>query len=139
MLRLLLPWLTPAAAAVDAARWSAAHAPGSGGEERLLAACRALLAAAAVHRAAGFEAASPDLGLGPASGGVLGVLSSLTTAVLSVSADGVPDPDDWDAQAAELLLEAWVELVADPYRGPVGSSQAAVQVGDAAGRPAAGR
>ncbi|KAL4443390.1 hypothetical protein ABPG75_011127 [Micractinium tetrahymenae] len=130
MLRLLLPWLAPATAAVDVARWSAAHAPHNGGEERLVSACRALLAAAAVHRSAGFEAASSGLGLDPASGGVLGLLSELTTAVLAVSAGAAgsaSDLEDWDAQAAELLLEMWVELVADPCRGPLGSSQAAVQ------------
>ncbi|PSC75864.1 Armadillo-type fold [Micractinium conductrix] len=131
MLRLLLPWLSPPAAAVAAARWSAAHAGQAGGEARLLSACRALLAAAGVHRAAGFDAASPALGLTAAGAagtlGVLGVLSELTTAVLAAAADPPGEADDWAGEAADLLLEMWVELVYDSCRGPMGSSQAAVQ------------
>lgn len=118
MLQLVLPWVTPAAGAIDAARQSA-----GGGEERLLSASRCLLAAARVHRSAGFDAASAGLGLPAGSGGLLGLLSQLTTAVLAA---GASDPGWWEGEASELLLEMWVELVADPCRGPVGGSQAAV-------------
>lgn len=118
MLQLVLPWVTPAGAAIEAARQSAA-----GGEERLLSACRCLLAAARVHRSAGFDAASAALGLPAGSGGLLGLLSDLTTAVLAAAGS---DPGWWENEASELLLEMWVELVADPCRGPMGGSQAAV-------------
>lgn len=118
MLQLVLPWVTPARAAIEAARQSAA-----GGEERLLSACRCLLAAARVHRSAGFDAASAALGLPAGSGGLLGLLSELTTAVLAAAGS---DPGWWETEASELLLETWVELVADPCRGPMGGSQASV-------------
>ncbi|PRW50955.1 exportin-4 isoform X1 [Chlorella sorokiniana] len=118
MLQLVLPWVTPAGPAIDAARQSAA-----GGEERLLSACRCLLAAARVHRSAGFDAASAALGLPAGRGGLLGLLSELTTAVLAAAG---ADPGWWEGEASELLLEMWVELVADPCRGPMGGSQSAV-------------
>lgn len=139
MLRLVLTWVTPAAAAIDAAGQSASSAGQGGGEERLLAACRCLLAAARVHRAAGFEAASSALGLaaangsngsngstaagGGGAGGVLGLLSELTTTLLAASTAGPELGLEWDGEAAELLLEAWVELVAEPGLGPLGISQ----------------
>lgn len=121
MLRLVLPWVTPAREALEAARLGP-------GEDRLLATCRCLLAAARVHRAAGFEAAGPALGLAPGSdgsGGVLALLSELTRAVLAAASGGPGGGPDWGEEASELLLEAWVELVADPCRGPLSSSQAA--------------
>lgn len=118
MLQLVLPWVAPAGPAIEAARQSAA-----GGEERLLSACRCLLAAARVHRAGGFDAASPALGMPTGGGGLLGLLSELTTAVLAAAGS---DPGWWESEASELLLDMWVELVADPCRGPMGGSQSAV-------------
>ncbi|KAI7838545.1 hypothetical protein COHA_007688 [Chlorella ohadii] len=118
MLQLVLPWVAPAGPAIEAARQSAA-----GGEERLLSACRCLLAAARVHRAGGFDAASPALGMPAGGGGLLGLLSELTTAVLAAAGS---DPGWWESEASELLLDMWVELVADPCRGPMGGSQSAV-------------
>ena len=122
MLRLLLPWVAPPAAAVDAAGRAATAVGGGGGgaDDRLLSACHALLAAAGVHRAAGFEAASASLGLAP-GGGVLALLSQLTTAALASPAFGL----EGDSEVAEQLLEMWVELVADPSRGPLRSSEGA--------------
>lgn len=128
VLRVVLPWATPAATAIAAAQQAA-----GGGEERLLAACRCLLAAARVHRAAGFDAASAALGLagsqpggGQHGGGLLGLLGQLTTAVLAACPPGSDPGLGWEGEAAELLLECWVELVADPCRGPLGTSQASV-------------
>lgn len=51
----------------------------------------------------------------PHPGGVLGLLSELTSCVLGA---GGADPLDagWSSEAADMLLEAWVELLADPCR-----------------------
>ena len=137
MLRIVLPWISPPSAAIEAAVWSADHCSKGSGDAMLLSACKALLAAAAVHRAAGFEAAAAGLGLegaggmgagGGGGGGVLALISALTTELFkSCPAAGAGLGLDWDGEAAELLLETWVELVADPCRGPLGSSAAAVQ------------
>jgi hypothetical protein len=120
---MLLPWVAPPDAAVQAAAAAAAGGGPWGADERLLAACRALLAAAGVHRAAGFEAAGPALRLPSdgGGGGVLGLLAQLTTAVLRGRGPWLGG----DSEAAELLLDAWVELVADPCRGPLAASPAA--------------
>jgi hypothetical protein len=134
MLQIVLPWISPPSAAIEAAVWSADHGSKGSADATLLSACKALLAAAAVHRAAGFEAAAAGLGLEGAGGGggggfgVLGLISALTTELFKTSvATGAGLGLDWDGEAAELLLESWVELVADPCRGPLGSSIAAVQ------------
>ena len=141
MLRIVLPWISPPSAAIEAAVWSADHCSKGSGDAMLLSACKALLAAAAVHRAAGFEAAGAGLGLegaggmgagGAGGGGVLALISALTTELFkSCPAAGAGLGLDWDGEAAELLLETWVELVADPCRGPLGSSAAAVQAATA--------
>ena len=130
MLRIVLPWISPPAAAIEAAVWSADHCFKGSGDAMLLSACKALLAAAAVHRAAGFEAAAAGLGLeggGGLGGNVLALISALTTELFKRPSVGAGLGQDWDGEAAELLLETWVELVADPCRGPLGSSPAAVQ------------
>ena len=54
---------------------------------------RAILAASAVHRAAGFERAGAALGVGH-PGGVLGLLAELTRALLALGGGG----DDWKGE-----------------------------------------
>jgi hypothetical protein len=120
LLQMLLPWVTPPAAAVQAAAHAATSSDHSGAQERLQSACLSLLSAAAAHRAAGFEAASAALGLA-SSGGLLALLSELTSAVLSPPSAGLFEGEE------EVLLEMWVELVTDPYKGHLGSSPAAIQ------------
>ena len=50
MLQIVLPWISPPSAAIEAAVWSADHGSKGSADATLLSACKALLAAAAVQR-----------------------------------------------------------------------------------------
>eukprot|EP00887_Chlorella_sp_A99_P000308 scaffold13.g308.t1 len=119
VLRMVLPWVTPPPAALALARQA--------GEEQLQDGCRGLLAAAGVHRAAGFEAAGAALGLTPQSGGLLALLAELAAAV--EAAAGPADAWGFEAFAADLLLDMWIELVgaAPGCGGQRGASEAAAR------------
>lgn len=77
---------------------------------------RALAAAAPVHRAAGFERAAPP-GSHFGASGVLGALGELTRAVVAAGGADEDAGGAWLGDAAEMLLEAWVELLADHALG----------------------
>ena len=70
--------------------------------------CRALNAAAAVHRLSGFERAAPSSG---SSQGVLAHLASLTQACVSAGGLEQGAEGGWAADAVDMLLDTWVELL----------------------------
>ena len=71
--------------------------------------CRAIAAAAPVHRANGFQRALPP-GCSPQlPQGVLSAVAELTQQVLG--AGGMDDDGGWAFTATDLLLEAWSALL----------------------------
>ena len=70
--------------------------------------CRALNAAASVHRLSGFETAAPGDGTNP---GILAHLASLTRACIGAGGLEQGDEGGWAAGAVNILLDAWVELL----------------------------
>jgi len=79
-------------------------------------AARALAAAAPVHRAAGFERAAPPGG-GCGDSGALGALGALTRAAVGAGGAGEDAAGTWLGDATDMLLDAWVELLADHALG----------------------
>lgn len=75
-----------------------------------------MAAAAPVHRAAGFERAAPP-GASFGAGGALGALGVLTRAAIAAGGAGEDAGGSWLGDATEMLLEAWVELLADHALG----------------------
>lgn len=75
--------------------------------------CRAISAAAPVHRAAGF-----DRSCHAASGHSLLHVAELTCACIAHGGLAEDNEGMWAADAADLLLEAWVELLADDSFSP---------------------
>ena len=73
-----------------------------------LSQCRALNAAASVHRLSGFETAAPGDGTSP---GILAHLASLTEACIGAGGLEQGDEGGWAADAVDILLDAWVELL----------------------------
>lgn len=96
VMRVVLPCVLPAQQAL----WLAAK----GGEEALMGALHALLAAAAAHRARGFEA-DPQWVPG---------LVELTVAVFKGEGEAKDEP--WLEEAQDVLLDMWMELISDPAR-----------------------
>lgn len=76
----------------------------------MLGECRALNAAAAVHRLSGFERAAPGE---KGQQGSLGYLTTLTQACISAGGVEQGDEGGWAADAVEMLLDTWVELLQD--------------------------
>lgn len=79
---------------------------------------RAIAAAAAVHRASGFDAAFPVGSVG-CPDGALGAVSALTEAC--VSSGGMSDDaeGEWLGVVTEMLLDAWMDLVVQDSSGYV--------------------
>lgn len=69
-----------------------------------------------MHRAAGFERAAPS-GTSFGAGGALGTLGALTRAAIAAGGAGEDVGGTWLGDATEMLLEAWVELLADHALG----------------------
>ena len=69
---------------------------------------RALNAAAAVHRLSGFERAVPG---GSSQQGILAHLAALTQACISAGGLEQGDEGGWAADAVDILLDTWVELL----------------------------
>lgn len=70
---------------------------------------RALSVLAPVHRAGGFARARlPGL---PAAGGGLEAVAALTAACLGAGGLAEEAEGSWAAEASDLLLDAWVELL----------------------------
>ncbi len=70
--------------------------------------CRALNAAASVHRLSGFETAAPGDGTNP---GILAHLASLTQACIGAGGLEQGNEGGWATDAVDILLDAWVELL----------------------------
>ena len=98
---------------IDNARVSAISAHD---HEDLSSVCRATAAAAAVHRAGGFEAAQQHAP-NEAPAGFLAVLGALTEACVCGGGAAEEAEGSWLGQATELLLDAWVELCMDDPGG----------------------
>ncbi|DBA71387.1 TPA: hypothetical protein ACH3X2_011192 [Trebouxia sp. C0005] len=87
---------------------TAVHQAAANEEAFLLDACRALNAAASVHRLSGFETAAPGDATNP---GILAHLASLTQACIGAGGLEQGDEGGWAADAVDILLDAWVELL----------------------------
>ncbi|KAL0051778.1 hypothetical protein WJX82_002011 [Trebouxia sp. C0006] len=87
---------------------AAVHQAAANEEAFLLDACRALNAAASVHRLSGFDTAAPGDGTNP---GILAHLASLTQACIGAGGLEQGDEGGWAADAVDILLDAWVELL----------------------------
>ena len=72
--------------------------------------CRALAAAAPVHRAHGFQAAARGARLPAAP---LEAVAQLTYALIQAGALHSAHADSWLGEASAILLDAWVDLLAD--------------------------
>lgn len=76
--------------------------------------CRAILAASSVHRSSGFSVAALRISVHPDT--LFRTLSDATIEILK--AGDATEVDD----AADILLDAWTELVTDPSRGAIAES-----------------
>ncbi|DBA87589.1 TPA: hypothetical protein ACH3X1_004612 [Trebouxia sp. C0004] len=100
MLQMVWVWVPEPQAAV--------HQAAANEEAFLLDACRALNAAASVHRLSGFETAAPGDGTNP---GILAHLASLTQACIGAGGLEQGNEGGWATDAVDILLDAWVELL----------------------------
>ena len=74
----------------------------------LIDCCRALTAAASVHRLSGFERAAPG---DSNQQGILAHLAALTQACISAGGLEQGGEGGWAADAVDMLLDTWVELL----------------------------
>lgn len=70
--------------------------------------CRALNAAASVHRLSGFERAAPG---DSNQQGILTHVAALTQACISAGGLEQGGEGGWAADAVDMLLDTWVELL----------------------------
>jgi hypothetical protein len=137
MLRLVLPWVTPAQPALQQAL--------NGDEGQLVDASRALTALCSGHKPGVLEAASAAVShqqqqhqqhqQGPS---IFTALEELTRSLLAaggVSASSSPEP--WVYDCTEMLLECWSGLLAPQCGYNMVSMPPPVQAVDCAGRTAA--
>lgn len=81
-----------------------------GGALDMWPACRALAAAAPVHRAHGILAAAQGSAIPTPA---LDAVARLTSSLVQAGGLSSTQADSWQAQACAILLEAWVELLAE--------------------------
>jgi hypothetical protein len=132
MLRLVLPWVTPAQQALQQAL--------NGDEGQLVDACRALTALCSGHKPGVLEAASAAVShqqqqQGPSIFTALEELTRCLLAAGGVSASSSPEP--WVYDCTEMLLECWSGLLAPQCGYNMVSVPPPVQAVDCAGRTAA--
>ncbi|EIE26728.1 hypothetical protein COCSUDRAFT_46205 [Coccomyxa subellipsoidea C-169] len=101
MLPAILPCIAPPEAAL--------HRAAANNEAELLDACKALAVLAQVHRASGFVRAIVDDRAG--EGGVLSIIADLARACISAGGMSEAAEGTWTAEATDLLLDTWVELL----------------------------
>ena len=82
----------------------------------LLSACRAISAAAAIHRTAGFEQADA-LGVNQGSSSLF-LIAELTCSCIACGGLAEEIQGAWIWEITDLLLDAWVELLAEDSFSP---------------------
>ena len=79
--------------------------------------CRAIGAAAPVHRAAGFEAAALNVNRDGGVSWAMDMVARLTCCCLQEGGAAEDASGTYAGEATDMLLEAWVELLADHLVG----------------------